>query len=59
MNITDFLDHLHKTRGWQLDADYYSHIAVSYTPLTLPTTYPVEIPVGAVSIKKKIGGYTS
>ena len=26
MNITDFLDHLHKTRGWQLDADYYSHI---------------------------------
>lgn len=26
MNITDFLDHLHKTRGWQLDADYYSQI---------------------------------
>lgn len=26
MNITDFLDHLHKTRGWVLDADYYSHI---------------------------------
>ena len=23
MNITDFLDYLHKTRGWQLDADYY------------------------------------
>ena len=20
MNITDFLDYLHKTRGWQLDA---------------------------------------
>ncbi|MFR5372261.1 MAG: hypothetical protein ACLTGJ_01280 [Faecalibacterium prausnitzii] len=26
MNITDFLDYLHKTRGWQLDADYYSQI---------------------------------
>lgn len=26
MNITDFLDHLRKTRGWPLDADYYSHI---------------------------------
>lgn len=26
MNITDFLDHLHKTRGWQLDANYYSQI---------------------------------
>ena len=26
MNITDFLDHLHKTRGWVLDADYYSQI---------------------------------
>lgn len=26
MNITDFLDHLHKTRRWVLDADYYSQI---------------------------------
>mgnify|MGYP001321610153 FL=1 len=26
MNITDFLDYLHKMRGWKLDADYYSQI---------------------------------
>ncbi len=37
---------------WEVLARH-SHTSVSYTHLTLPTTYPVSISVVTVSLKKK------
>ncbi len=34
------------------DTGRRSLMAVAYTPLTLPTTYSVQIPVAAVALKK-------
>lgn len=45
MNITDFLDHLHKTRGWQLDADYYA--TSRHGGNGGKATYPAFIPAAA------------
>ena len=42
----DRLERLQKPEGWLSP--------VSYTHLTLPTTYSVSIPVVAVSLKKKL-----